>query len=158
MIKSILTDFSRVILHPKDKTFNGGLNGQYKELKQNNPEFNFHDYYEFNDDVLDAYHLLKDKYSFNIFTTGTIQNSPEVKEKLGDLFDNIFSAEELGLDKKDPHAYEVIADKLGIPIDQIMFVDDQDVNVAAARRAGMSGVVFTEHEKLKAQIHEALQH
>ncbi len=156
MINTILSDLSRVILNPKDKNYNGSLNGLYKDLLQKNTSFNFYNYFEFNEDILKFYESLKDKYSINLFTTSTIQNSTEVKEIIDQVFDNIFSAEDYGLDKTKSNAYRFIADKLKISPDKILYIDDQLENIEAARKAGLVGFHYEDYLKLRNQIEQYL--
>lgn len=47
---------------------------------------------------------------------------------------------EVGLRKPDPAIYALAAERLGLPPEQIVFVDDLAANVRGAVRAGMVGV------------------
>ena len=80
MITTILSDFSRVILNPKDKNYKGTLNGLNKELLEKEVKYLFFNYFEFNKEILNLYIQLKEKYSINVFTTGTIQNRLEIRQ------------------------------------------------------------------------------
>ena len=149
MITTILSDFSRVILNPKDRNYKGTLNGLFKELKEKNTPFHFFDYFQFNDEVLGLYTQLKPKYSLNIFTSGSIQNTIEVRKKLNGIFENIFSAEEFGLDKKNPEAYQFIATKLEKLPNEILFIDDQQENINAATITGMKTLLYYDFSSLR---------
>lgn len=148
MITTILSDFSRVILFPKDKKYKGTLNGLNKELENRKITYDFFDYFEFNEDILNLYKQLKNKYSINMFTTGTVQNAKEVKQKLDNIFDSIFSAEEYGLKKDNPDSYIFIANKLGKSVNQILYIDDQLKNIKAAKYAGMATLFYLYNQKL----------
>jgi len=156
VITTILSDFSRVILLPKDKNYKGTLNGLYKELIERGSPFNFFDYFEFNDEILNLYSMLKKKYSINIFTSGTIQNTKEVKEKLGNSFDNVFTAADYQLNKEDPSAYEFIVKKLGVNPDQILYIDDEIRDIEAANKARLNTIHYEEFQKLLGKIKKAL--
>lgn len=156
MITTILSDFSRVILNPKDKNYKGTLNGFYKELKQKDSTFNFNDYFEFNDDILNLYESLKNKYSVNVFTTGTIQNDPEVRKRIDSIFDNVITAADHGLDKHIPDSYTYIANKLGKDPQQIIYIDDQLENIDAAKKSGMETLHYEEYQKLLNQLNKLL--
>ena len=156
MITTILSDFSRVILNPKDKNYKGTLNGLYKKLKQEGKPFNFFDYFEFNEDILGLYLQIKDKHSINIFTTGTIQNAKEVKQKLGFIFNNVFTAADYNLDKTQPEAYEFIAKKLGVDPSQILYIDDEIKNIEAAKEAGLNTFHYEEFRTLFNKVKEEL--
>lgn len=57
-------------------------------------------------------------------------------------FERRFFSCELKLMKPDPACYAAVTDSLGVPAGDIVFVDDREVNVAAAERAGWSAVLF----------------
>lgn len=68
------------------------------------------------------------------------------RELYGDAlrrFERIFLSHELGTRKPEPQCYRRVIDYLGLPAGRIAFVDDKAENVAAARQAGMQGVVAT---------------
>lgn len=56
------------------------------------------------------------------------------------LFDAVVISGEVGLRKPDPAIYALAAQRLGLPPEQIVFVDDLRPNVRAAAAAGMVGV------------------
>jgi len=147
MITTILSDFSRVILNPKDKNYTGTLNGLHKELSEKNENYPFFDYFEFNDEILNVYRQLKTKYSVNIFTTGTIQNTPEVRQVIDPIFEHIYTAKDFGLDKKQPEAYLFIAKKLNKKPSEILFIDDQQANIDAAKKAGLNTILYTDFQE-----------
>ncbi len=56
------------------------------------------------------------------------------------LFDAVVISGEVGLRKPDPAIYALAADRMDLPPEQIVFVDDLRPNVRAAVAAGMVGV------------------
>jgi putative hydrolase of the HAD superfamily len=56
------------------------------------------------------------------------------------LFDVIVDAGLIGVLKPDPRAFRHAAAELGLPVEQIVFLDDMPPNVAGARRVGMTAV------------------
>lgn len=152
MITTILSDFSNVILFAKEKKYSGTLNNLNKDLTEKSANYNFYDYFEFNEELLSLYRKLKNKYSINLFTKGTIQNLPEVKEKLGNLFDSIFSSLDLNINKNDPSSYSLIARKLGKNPSEILFIDDMIKNIEAAKKAGLATIHYTDYPHFSSQI------
>ncbi len=51
----------------------------------------------------------------------------------------------LGIAKPDAAIYRHAADGLGVPVGEILFVDDKEENILAARSAGMVAVQYTGH-------------
>ena len=52
----------------------------------------------------------------------------------------------LGIAKPDPATYQHAAQGLGVPAAEILFVDDKEENILAARAAGMVAVQYSGHE------------
>lgn len=152
MITTILTDFSNVILHFRKPSFSASLNGFYRELTNSGKPFKFLDYYEFNKPLLEYYQDLTANYSVNIFTTSQVQNDPKSLEVIDGIFDQILSAEDLGIRKTDPSSYILVAEKLSKDPEEIVFIDDQKDNVLAAQNAGMKAVQYKNVDDLKEKL------
>ncbi|MFT6705158.1 MAG: HAD superfamily hydrolase (TIGR01509 family) [Gammaproteobacteria bacterium] len=52
-------------------------------------------------------------------------------------FTHLFASYQLGLAKPDPNAYKAIATKMGLACNEVLFFDDNQVNVDGARSVGM---------------------
>jgi putative hydrolase of the HAD superfamily len=57
-----------------------------------------------------------------------------------DLFDVIVDASEIGIRKPDAAAYEFVTKAVGLPVEDLVFVDDNPSYVEGGRRAGMQSV------------------
>lgn len=146
MITNLLFDFSRVILFPKDENYSGLLNDLYRKIT--NEKTSFLDHYKFNKELLNFLKSLKNKFKLSIYTTDIIQNDPEAKKLLDPIFENIFAANDLGISKKDPKGYLIIAEKLGVNPEEILFVDDGEANIQAANAAGLQTIRYLTNEQL----------
>jgi putative hydrolase of the HAD superfamily len=62
--------------------------------------------------------------------------------RIHDLFDDIVCSADVGVAKPEPRIYTLAAQRLGLPTEECVFIDDLERNVDAARAAGMAGVVF----------------
>src|SRR5689334_4942016 len=122
MIKVLLFDFSRVLLHPTDRTYQGSLNSLHRELKDNESFYVFH-YFELNEQILEYLQTVKDKFRLAIFTTDIIQDDPLIKEKIDPMFEKIYSASKLGITKKVKESYEFLAKDLGVKPEEVLFID-----------------------------------
>lgn len=62
-----------------------------------------------------------------------------MKQVLGydDMFDSCFYSCDLGVAKPDPAFFTLVCERLGALARELLFVDDSDVNVAAARNCGL---------------------
>ena len=151
MITTYLFDFSRVLLFPIDQIYSGELNEKYKLIKDS-PGFQFQENFQLNEPLLDYLESVKDSKDLYIFTSGFIQNDSSLKPRLSSVFKDIFSAGELGVSKKDPNAYEVVAEKINKLPSEILFIDDTLSNIEAAKQAGLNAVVYTSFEELKKEL------
>ena len=66
----------------------------------------------------------------------------EVPLGIHDVFDTIVASAEEGIAKPEPAIYRLAAERLALPIEACVFVDDSEPNVLAAIELGMQGVVF----------------
>ncbi len=70
------------------------------------------------------------------------------------LLDDVVVSGEVKAAKPDPRAYEIVAERSGLPLDRLVFVDDKKANVDAAAALGMDGVLFTDAAALRAALRE----
>jgi putative hydrolase of the HAD superfamily len=61
----------------------------------------------------------------------------------------------LGMAKPDAAIYRHAAEGLGVPADEILFVDDLEENVAAARAAGMNAIQYSSQEQFESAMRTA---
>jgi len=147
MIKALLFDFSFTLLFPRDTNYRGELNGLHRKLSQTSG-YDFLSNFVLNEELMMFLTNLKEKYKIYMFTSGTIQNAPEIKDKVDALFDKIFSAEEMMLSKREPESYIKIAGMIDLPKEEILFVDDIEANVQAVRDAGLEAVQYIDNKSL----------
>ncbi len=92
------------------------------------------------DNALTMLKALKERgYSLNILTASPHRMLDKIIARLdlAPLFDNIWSAEDLGYAKNNPEIYRAVAKKLGTTTDGCRFFDD---NINALRTAHSAGV------------------
>ncbi len=68
-------------MFPKDPEYHAELNALYRKLAQT-PEFDYLANFELNSELMLFLTNLNDKYKIYMFTSGTIQNAPEIKDKV----------------------------------------------------------------------------
>jgi putative hydrolase of the HAD superfamily len=78
---------------------------------------------------------------------------------LDETFEVVVDSAFVGMRKPEPEIYELTLERLGdgLTADECVFVDDTDVNCAAARELGMPTVHFRETEQAIAEIETALK-
>ena len=70
----------------------------------------------------------------------------------GGLFDGLFFSCDLGVAKPHQDFYRLVARELGHACDELLFFDDLEANVEAARTAGWVAERFTTVERLRADV------
>ena len=67
-------------------------------------------------------------------------------------FDAQIWSYQLGIAKPDPAIYHAMLERLGVPAQHTLFLDDKQVNIDAANSLGMRGLLFTTVEKLREDL------
>lgn len=67
-------------------------------------------------------------------------------------FDRIFVSSEMGARKPEREAFERIAGEIGTPLGRILFFDDTEANVTAARDLGMPAVLVRSPDDVHAAV------
>jgi putative hydrolase of the HAD superfamily len=72
------------------------------------------------------------------------------------LFAVVVDSGFVGLRKPDPAIYALTQDRLSVAPEEILFIDDVDVNIAAAREGGWNAVQFRDNQQTIPEIEAAL--
>lgn len=76
--------------------------------------------------------------------------------RLDALADDVVYSHEVGVAKPDPAMYALVCSRLGVGADEVVFIDDRSVNVAAAAEAGMHGVLHLSAASTISQVRRLL--
>lgn len=142
----LLFDLSMTLLFPNDIEFHGSLNKFHESNKHRNT-YNVADHVHLNEDVLTFIDTHQSSLDCYIYTTGMIQNSPVIHERLARSCIDIFTVPELGFAKTDPAAYLEIAKRIKAAPSNITFIDDSQANCAAAKKAGLNTIHYVQDNK-----------
>jgi len=76
---------------------------------------------------------------------------PLAREHYGflSLFDDIVVSGAEAVAKPAPEIFEILARRIGHPLDRCVFIDDSAANVEAATRAGLDAILFTDTGHLR---------
>jgi putative hydrolase of the HAD superfamily len=69
-----------------------------------------------------------------------------------EVFDVVVDSGFVGMRKPEPGIYELTLERLELPGEACVFLDDLEVNVEAARAQGMRGVVYRDAGQAIAEI------
>lgn len=76
--------------------------------------------------------------------------------KFLDVFDQIIFSAEVGLRKPDKAIFDLILDRLKVPAEQAVLVDDFIVNINGAKNVGMKGIHFIAVDQTLADLKKML--
>ena len=77
-------------------------------------------------------------------------------EELNKYFDQVILSYQEGIAKPDPRIYQLACQRLGVQPNECVFTDDNPVNVAAADKVGMHGIIFTSTDDYLAKLQDIL--
>jgi len=72
------------------------------------------------------------------------------------LFSTVFSANSMGVSKEEPQSYVELAKKIGAKPQEVIYVDDQQANCDAAKKAGINTVLYSNNETVQKEILQLL--
>jgi len=105
------------------------------------------------EDTLDIIKGLRStgKYRLGVISNNTVEWAAYAGDDLGisDYFDVWITSCDEGIKKPHREIYELAAEKVWIPIEECLFIDDKEDNVEGAIEAGMQGIVFENTKQLK---------
>lgn len=141
MVNTLISDLSRVLLFPKDKNYKGSLNELHNHLSIQQG-YNLLTYFELNKALLTYYKSLGGKLNLYLFTSELIQESPDLQPYLQPVFKGIYSALSMGISKSDKQAYLKLASTISVAPKDILYIDDNDLNIEAAKKAGFYTILY----------------
>jgi putative hydrolase of the HAD superfamily len=109
-----------------------------------------------NDELFDHYRELRRDHGlrFALCTNNVREWEPLWRPKLpiDELFEVVVDSAFVGTRKPEPEIYAITLERLELPADACAFVDDLEVNVDAAREAGMHGIVYRDNATAIAEL------
>ena len=118
------------------------IHSMFRDVSLNKPLFHYIE------------HELKPKYKIGLLSnvSGSWVYTKFSEQQLN-LFDAMVLSSDLGYTKPHRIAYEAIADRLGLLLEECLFIDDQERNTIGAQEVGMQAICYTDLEQLTAAIH-----
>lgn len=108
-----------------------------------------------NNSVLNLAKELKKKgYRIMILSNESVQgmNDKKTKFKLNEIFEKIYNSAEIGIAKPDSRIFEYLINDLNLTPENILFIDDWDMNIDAAKKSGMQAIQFHNAEELEKNL------
>lgn len=112
-----------------------------------------------NQDVLDYALELRKKYKTAMLSnigSGGLERMFE-PGLLSKYFEVSVASGDIGFAKPEPQAYEITADRLGVRLNECIFIDDRQDYVDGAIGVGMQALLFTSTQQLKRDLVDILK-
>lgn len=105
---------------------------------------------EINQQVLDLVDSLKNNgYKTGLLSNNTLIAVERFKETgLANHFDVVVVSAETGFSKPDPKAFQIFAERLGVRVGELIFIDDTEKSLSTAKEVGYYPILFTNYESL----------
>lgn len=108
-----------------------------------------------NEPMIAYMRALRDRgYKLGICTNNVREWEPRWKSKLpvDEIFSVVVDSAFVGARKPEPKIYEITLERLGVPPQAAVFIDDVELNCTAARELGLSAVWFRSTEQAIEEI------
>ncbi len=116
-------------------------------------------YLDSNDDLIAYMAGLRDRgYAMALLTNNVREWEPRWRSMLpvDEIFGVVVDSAFVGMRKPEREIYELTLERLALPAQACVFLDDIEVNCDAARELGMTAVAFRDTEQAIAEIEAAL--
>lgn len=144
-LKALVIDFSRVLIFANAAV--SSLNHHHDVLELQ-PGYRVLDHFQLNIELLDYLRELGKRLPVYLFSDGRLHTLPEISPSLDGIFKKIMTAKEVGYKKSEAEAFLGLAYRLGYAPQELLFVDDQAANIAAAKSAGFAAHRYIANSEL----------
>jgi len=101
--------------------------------------------------------LKKKNYKIGLLSNNSIRLKQRLTDKdLNDLFDVILISAEVGYQKPQPEIFEMLANKLGVNTEEMIFIDDTPQSILNADKIGYIPLLYVGNDKLKEDLSDIL--
>lgn len=113
---------------------------------------------ELNTELASYFRRLRPRFRTAILSNGTEGGRREEEARYGfaEMADVLVYSYEEGMEKPDPRVYRLTCERLDVPSDETVFLDDVEANVVGARAVGMRAVLFEHTAQAIADVEECL--
>lgn len=111
-----------------------------------------------NKSVLNYANNLRKKYPVVLLSKNTKMQFEEALKRyeLVKYFDDVLNTQDWNTTKTNPKAYEILIDKYEVKPEETIYIDDQEANLEAAKKAGLNTIHYKNFKELKKNIEELL--
>jgi putative hydrolase of the HAD superfamily len=108
------------------------------------------------EDVVALVRSLRPRYQVALLSNATLSLERQLADLgLDGLFDPVINSARVGRRKPDPDAFRYALDVLGVPAEEVLFIDDKERNTVVAEELGMRTIVFESARQLREALLDA---
>lgn len=130
--------------------------GEFAGIPPSRVEEEWWTYVSINNEVIKMVKELKNDHKVALLTNAISDFFREIltRNNLDGLFDHIVVSSEERVAKPDSLIYMKVLERLSVPAEEVLMIDDNPANIQGAKDAGMDGVVFESAEQLREVLSE----
>ncbi len=108
--------------------------------------------------LLDYARQLRQTYKLAVLSNANegVIESKIGKDRVVECFDEIVVSAAVGLVKPDPDIYRYTADKLGVELEECVFIDDSESHLVPARELGMKTILYKDFVQTRGELEKIL--
>jgi putative hydrolase of the HAD superfamily len=122
----------------------------FKNIMSN--KIKFESYY--NDEVVALIKELKGRYKIGLLSNAENYVYPYVHKRMEGWFDFSIISWQAGYRKPEEEIYKLIFKQGDFRPEEIVFIDDREENVGAAKKLGINGIIFENYDKLVCELNK----
>ncbi len=113
---------------------------------------------QLNPQILSLIETLHAKYKTGLLTNAHHDYIDQIIEKahLRDLFDVLVISSREGVIKPDPRIFQIMLERLEASPEEIIYVDDQQRHVEAAKLLGIKAILYQDYQQLAQELSKLL--
>jgi putative hydrolase of the HAD superfamily len=98
-------------------------------------------------------------YRLALLTNNVVEWEPRWRPKwpIDELFETVVDSGFVGMRKPEPEIFALTLERLGLPAEVCVFIDDLEHNVVAARELGLHAVHFRDTDQTIGEVLEAME-
>jgi putative hydrolase of the HAD superfamily len=98
-------------------------------------------------------HLKSAGLKIGLLSNASLDAASDIKTSgINDLFDAALFSAEIGFIKPEPQAFHLLSEKLGVPLAEMVFIDDSAKSLASAGELGYEPILYRGYDDLAATL------
>jgi epoxide hydrolase-like predicted phosphatase len=110
-------------------------------------------------DLLMKIEVMRREYKTGLLSNFSNDLRPKIENEwtIGCAFDEIIISCEVGMIKPDPAIFNLMLDRLGVKVNESVFIDDRIKNIDGAKKMGFHTIFFTDKDQALEELARILQ-